>query len=103
MRREGTLGTEILMLRKLILRKMNVIFVLPYVSIIQEKVQDLMPLAVEFDFLVEEYCSGKGSIPPAKRRNKSSIYICTMEKANILLDSLIESKRIKEISMVVVD
>ncbi|CAG9801302.1 unnamed protein product [Chironomus riparius] len=98
-----TLVSEILMLREVLLRKRNVIFIVPYVSIVQEKVQEMMSLAVEFDFLIEEYCAGKGSLPPVKRRNKNSIYICTIEKGQILLDSLLESKRIAEVSLVVVD
>jgi POLQ-like helicase len=98
-----TLVAEIAMLREIVLRKKNVIFVLPYVSIVQEKVQDLMPFALEFDFLVEEYCAGKGSIPPQKRRKKNSIYICTIEKSQILFDSLYEGGRLDEIGLIVVD
>lgn len=98
-----TLVAEIAMLREVILRKRNVIFILPYVSIVQEKVQDLMPFATEFKFIVEEYCAGKGTIPPTKRRKKNVIYICTMEKAHILYDSLHENKRLEEVGLIVVD
>lgn len=98
-----TLVAEIAMLREIILRKKNVIFVLPYVSIAQEKVQDLMPFAAEFNFMVEEYCAGKGSIPPMRRRKKNTIYVCTIEKSQILFDSLYESKRLKEVGLIVVD
>lgn len=98
-----TLVSEVLMLREVLLRKRNVIFLVPYVSIVQEKVQEMMPLAVEFNFLIEGYCAGKGSLPPVKRRNKNSIYICTIEKGQILLDSLLEANRIDEISLIVVD
>lgn len=98
-----TLVSEILMLREVLLRKQNVLFLLPYVSIVQEKVHEMMPLAVEFNFLIEEYCAGKGSIPPVKRRKKNSIFICTIEKGQILFDSLIESGRTQEISLIIVD
>lgn len=98
-----TLVAEIAMFRELILGKRNVIFVLPYVSIVQEKVQDLMPFAVEFNFLIEEYCAGKGAIPPIKRLRKNSIFVCTIEKSQILFDSLYESKRLNEIGLIVVD
>ena len=98
-----TLVAEIAMIREIILRKKNVMFVLPYVSIVQEKVQDLMPFAIDFDFLVEEYCAGKGTIPPQKRRKKNVIYICTIEKSQILFDSLYENGRLGEVGLIVVD
>lgn len=62
----------------------------------------MSPFAVQLNFLLEEYASGKGSLPPRKR-GKRSIYIATIEKGLALLDSLIEADRANEIGLIVVD
>ncbi|XP_033349489.1 helicase POLQ-like [Bombus vosnesenskii] len=98
-----TLVAEILMLQELICNKRNAIFILPFVAIVQEKVQAMTPFALELDFLVEEYAASRGTFPPKKRRKKNSIYMCTIEKALGLINSLIEENRFNEIGIIVID
>jgi len=98
-----TLVAELIMLQELLCYKKSVIFVLPYVSLVQEKIRSLTPFALELGFSLEEYAGPKGVFPPIKRRNKRPLFICTIEKANALFNSLVAEKRLEELGLVVVD
>lgn len=98
-----TLVAEMLILRQILCRKKDAILILPFVAIVQEKVRAFTPFAIELEFCIEEYAASKGAIPPRQLRSRQSLYIATIEKANSLINSLIEKKRIDCIGLVVVD
>ncbi|XP_063606008.1 helicase POLQ-like isoform X2 [Penaeus indicus] len=98
-----TLVAEVLMLRQLLLKKQNALLILPYVALVQEKVRGLAPFGVELEFLIEEYAGSRGSFPPKAKRKKSVLYIATIEKASGLVNALLETDRMQELGLVVVD
>ena len=67
-----TLVAELMIMREVIQRCPNgsdVLMVLPYVAIVQEKVRDLQPFAQKFGFIIEEHAGAKGKTPLSKRLN----------------------------------
>ena len=97
-----TLVAEIIILEALLARDSDALLVLPYVSLVQEKMRGLSTMASELGFCLEEYAGSKGALPPRKRR-RHCLYVCTIEKANSLTSSLQDEGRLSEIGLVVVD
>lgn len=97
-----TLVAELLILRTALALKRSCILILPFVAIVQEKTTSLHNFEEQLGFHIEEYANTRGRIPPMKRKGKS-LYVCTIEKANVLINSLISEGRINEIGLVIVD
>ncbi|XP_037087624.1 helicase POLQ-like [Pollicipes pollicipes] len=98
-----TLVAELLIMRELLCRRRDCMLVLPYVALVQEKVRALAPFGIALGFLLEEYAGARGAFPPARRRKRRVLYVCTIEKASGLVTSLLEQSRAEELGLAVID
>jgi len=101
-----TLVSDVLLLRN-IARAMQTestrakaMLVLPYVSLAQEKTLSLKPMASALNIKVTGFYAGKGG-PFAG--TEPEIAVCTIEKANSLVNRLMEENRQDVLALVVVD
>ncbi|KNA12473.1 hypothetical protein SOVF_125610 [Spinacia oleracea] len=91
---------EILMLRRVIHSGKIALLVLPYVSICVEKAEHLEVLLEPLGKHVRSYYGnqGGGSLP-----KDTSVAVCTIEKANSLVNRLLEEDRLSEVGIIVID
>ncbi|KAL5729265.1 DNA-directed DNA polymerase [Ranunculus cassubicifolius] len=91
---------EILMLRRVISTGKIAILVLPYVSICAEKAEHLEVLLQPLGKHVRSFYGnqGGGTLP-----KDTSVAVCTIEKANFLVNKLLEEGRLSEVGIIVID
>ncbi|KAA8521778.1 hypothetical protein F0562_012451 [Nyssa sinensis] len=91
---------EILMLRRVLSTGKMALLVLPYVSICAEKAEHLEVLSEPLNKHVRSYYGnqGGGTLP-----KDTSVAVCTIEKANSLINRLLEEGRLSEVGIIVID
>ncbi|KAL0698098.1 hypothetical protein Bca4012_054220 [Brassica carinata] len=91
---------EVLMLRRVITTGKMALLVLPYVSICAEKAEHLEVLLEPLGKQVRSYFGnqGGGTLPKG-----TAVAVCTIEKANSLINRLLEEGRLSELGIIVID
>ena len=96
-----TLVAEVILLRTLVEQRKSVMFVLPFVALAEEKVHSLREFEDALGIRVEGYYGTVGRNPPPMA---PTAFVCTMEKANSLYNTLHDEGRAQgEVGCVVVD
>lgn len=102
-----TLVAEVCLLRCVAQERRSAMLVVPFVSLAEEKTAALTPFAAALDFIVEGQFGTTGRMPPPPPRVGPAtpyLFVCTIEKANALLNFLLEEGRAaRELGVVVVD
>lgn len=95
-----TLVAEILTIKTILERQKKVIIILPFVSIVREKMFYLQDILSSSGVRVEGFM---GSQSPPGGLHAVHVAICTIEKANSLVNKLLEEGNISELGAVIVD
>ncbi|TSQ12710.1 DNA polymerase theta [Bagarius yarrelli] len=95
-----TLVSELLILKRVLETRRKAIFILPFVSVAREKMFYLQNVFQEAGVRVEGYM---GSTSAAGGFSALDVAVCTIEKANGLINRLIEENRMDLLGIVVVD
>lgn len=95
-----TLVAEILTIKTILERQKKVIIILPFVSIVREKMFYLQDILSSSGIRVEGFM---GSQSPPGGLQAVHVAICTIEKANSLVNRLLDEGNISELGAVIVD
>lgn len=95
-----TLVAEILAIKAILERKKKVLFILPFVAVVREKMFYLQEILETSGIRVEGFM---GSYHPPGGFESIQVAICTIEKANNIINRLLEENKLCEIGAVVVD
>lgn len=95
-----TLVAEILTIKTVLERQKKVIIILPFVSIVREKMFYLQNILSSSGIRVEGFM---GSQSPAGGMQNVHVAICTIEKANSMINRLLDNGNIEDLGAVVVD
>ncbi|GFS29474.1 DNA polymerase theta [Nephila pilipes] len=95
-----TLIAEILMLKKVTETGKKAVMILPFVSVVREKIHYFQEMFQNAGIVVDGYM---GAHHPPGGFKAVDIAICTIEKANNLINRLMEEKRLNELGILAVD
>lgn len=95
-----TLVAEILTIKTVLERQKKVIIILPFVSIVREKMFYFQDILSSSGVRVEGFM---GSQSPPGGLQSVHIAICTIEKANSLINKLLDEGNVSELGAVIVD
>ncbi|XP_032671376.1 DNA polymerase theta isoform X2 [Odontomachus brunneus] len=95
-----TLVAEILLIKTVLERQKKVIFILPFVSVVREKMYYFQDLLSDSGIRVEGFMGG---IVPPGGFAATQVAIATIEKANSLVNRLMEEDDLSSLGAVVID
>ncbi|XP_055689777.1 DNA polymerase theta [Lutzomyia longipalpis] len=95
-----TLVSEILMIKTILERQKKAILILPFISVVREKMLYLRDLLAPAGIRVEGFFGGYA--PPGGFES-CHVAVCTIEKANSIFNRLLEQQNVSQVGIVVVD
>lgn len=95
-----TLVAEILLLKRVIETKKKALFILPFVALAREKMITLQKMFKGTGIRVDGYI---GHLRPAGGFALLDVAVCTIEKANSLINRLVDEKKLHQLGVIVVD
>ncbi|CAG5132586.1 unnamed protein product [Candidula unifasciata] len=95
-----TLVAELLILKRVLESRKKALFILPFVSVVREKVYSLQRLYQDAGVRVGGFM---GSHSPPGGFSHIHIAVCTIEKGNSLINRLMEEGKLGELGAVVID
>lgn len=95
-----TLVAEILAIKTVIENDKKVVIILPFVSVVREKMFYFRDILGNSGIYVEGFM---GTYNPSRHFKSVNVAVCTIEKGNSLINRLLEENKLSEVGMIIID